>query len=148
MQGAGNAAHLEISRAAMRAARKYPGPATARTVDAERETLIGALLRKDDSARVVSLVTILKNPPNSPPEPAGFSYPLPFPRAVIVAVATNFYHLPESALYLRLPDAILAAQQKQIASNFIGLTDTQELMRSATLLCHPRNIAHRSSVHR
>jgi len=167
-------------------------------VDAEREALFDALPRKSDAARIPSLVTILRNPPKNPPRPDGvdeFSYPVPFPPAVIKTVAANFDRLPEdeqaslladawdtirsplmlpvlrgeaqkgngeallrwqelepapatafmreeliranprfSSHALRLPDAALPAQEDQIASNFVALSDVSELARAATLL--------------
>jgi hypothetical protein len=39
-----------------------------------------------------------------------------------------------SSLYLRLPEESLAAQEKQIAANFIALNSAGDLIRSATLL--------------
>lgn len=61
-------------------------------VDEQREVLFQALPRKQGSARIVSLMTVLANPPRVLPVPAGI---MPFQEPVIAALVANWNDLPE-----------------------------------------------------
>ncbi len=61
-------------------------------VDEQREVLFHALSRKQGSARIISLMTVLANPPRVLPIPAGI---MPFQEPVIATLVANWNDLPE-----------------------------------------------------
>jgi hypothetical protein len=61
-------------------------------VDEQREVLFQALSRKQGNARIISLMTVLANPPRVLPVPAGIT---PFQEPVIATLVANWNDLPE-----------------------------------------------------
>lgn len=61
-------------------------------VDEQREMLFHALGRKQASARIISLMTVLANPPRVLPVPAGIQH---FQEPVIATLVANWNDLPE-----------------------------------------------------
>ncbi len=78
-----------------------------KTADEQREVLFQSLPRKRGSARIISLMTVLANPPRVLPIPAGIMH---FQEPVIAALVANWNDLPEDFKARLLNELWLAIQ--------------------------------------
>jgi hypothetical protein len=80
-------------------------------VDEQREVLFHALPRKQGSARIVCLMTVLANPPRVLPVPAGIIH---FQEPVIFTLVENWNDLPEDFKARLLNELWLAVQSPRL----------------------------------
>jgi hypothetical protein len=80
-------------------------------VDEQREVLFQALSRKQGNARIISLMTVLANPPSVLPVPAGMR---PFQEPVIATLVENWNDLPEDFKTRLLDKLWLAVQSPRL----------------------------------
>src|SRR5215831_16411686 len=98
-------------------------------VDEQREVLFDALPRKQDQARIISLMTVLANPPRVLPIPAGITH---FQEPVIATLVQNWNDIPEvfkAKLINDLWPAIQSPLMVPILRNRAEAGDQQALQR-------------------